>query len=60
MNVRTLRMALFEVILVWGPIGFALMVGASYLGTKLALRSYFDDENPPSTPIAIEDENTDQ
>lgn len=53
-------MALIEVILFWGPIVFALLVASSYLGTKLALRSYFDDENPPSSPIAIEDENTDR
>ncbi len=51
-------MALFEFLLFWGPIGFAPLVGASYLGTKLVFRSYFDDEDPPSSPVAIEDEDT--
>lgn len=45
-------MALFDFILFWGPIGFAALVGASYLGTKLALRSYFDDEDPPH-PVSL-------
>ncbi|MCD2201343.1 hypothetical protein LPA44_15840 [Halobacterium sp. KA-4] len=52
-------MAIFEFLLFWGPIGFALMVAASYLGTKLALRSYFEGEDPPASPVAIEDESTD-
>lgn len=56
---RTLPMAIFEFLLFWGPIGFALMVAASYLGTKLALRSYFEGEDPPASPVAIEDESTD-
>jgi hypothetical protein len=44
-------------VLFWLPIVFAVLVGASYLGTKLALRSYFEDENPPSGFIGIADEN---
>ncbi|QLG61890.1 hypothetical protein [Halorarum salinum] len=47
-------------LLLWVPIGFALLVGASYLGTKLALRSYFDDDEPPSSLISIEDVNDDR
>ena len=48
-------MALFEFVLFWGPIGFAALVGASYLGTKFALRSYFEGEDPPSRFIGIDD-----
>jgi hypothetical protein len=44
-------------VLFWLPIVFAVLVGASYLGTKLALRSYFEDENPPSGFIGIEDKS---
>jgi hypothetical protein len=40
-------------LLFWGPLAFALVVFASYLGTKLALRSYFEGERPFR---AIEDE----
>jgi len=44
-------------VLFWLPIVFAVLVGASYLGTKLALRSYFEDENPPSGFIGIENKS---
>ena len=50
-------MALLEFVLFWGPIAFAALVGASYLGTKLALRSYFEDEGLPSRLISIDDGN---
>lgn len=40
------------------PLIFAFFVGASYLGTKHALRSYFEGEDPPSGFISIEDEET--
>lgn len=36
-------MALFEFALVWLPVVFGVLVAASYVGTTLALRSYFDD-----------------
>ena len=35
-------------VLFWGSIAFVLLIAASYVGTKLALRSYFDDEPPIS------------
>lgn len=38
------------------PIIFAFFVGASYLGTKHALRSYFEGEDLPSGLISIEDD----
>lgn len=38
------------------PIIFAFFVGASYVGTKHALRSYFEGEDPPSGLISIEDD----
>ena len=41
-------------VLFWLPTVFAVLVGAPYLETKLALRSYFEDENPPSGFIGIE------
>ncbi|WP_158307772.1 hypothetical protein [Haloquadratum walsbyi] len=42
-------------ILFWIPIIFALMIGASYIGTKFALQSYFEDKDPPSDFIGLED-----
>lgn len=33
------------------------MAYASYLGTKMALKSYFDGEALPSSVIRIDDEN---
>jgi hypothetical protein len=47
----------FAFVLFWFPIVFAVLVGASYLGTKLALRSYFENENPPSAFIGIDDKS---
>ena len=35
-------------VLFWGSIAFVLLVAASYAGTTLALRSYFDGEPPLS------------
>ncbi|ERG97354.1 hypothetical protein [Haloquadratum walsbyi] len=49
-------MSLIAFLLFWTPIVFALLIGASYLGTKLALRSYFEDEDPPSDFIGLDDE----
>jgi len=46
---------LLQFALFWVPIGFVVLVAASYLGTKLALRSYFEGIDPPSNPIGIED-----
>lgn len=37
-------MVAIEFILFWVPIAFGFVVAGSYVGTKLALRSYFDDE----------------
>lgn len=37
------------------PIIFAFIVGACYLGTTYALRSYFEGEDPPSSFIGIDD-----
>ena len=37
-------MALFYSLVFWLPVIFGVMVAASYVGTTLALRSYFDDE----------------
>ncbi|MEF8801931.1 MAG: hypothetical protein V5A38_12240 [Halolamina sp.] len=44
-------------VLFWGPLLFAVMVAASYVGTKLALRSYHEGIDPkPSEIIGIDDE----
>lgn len=37
-------MAIFYSLVFWLPVIFGVMVAASYVGTTLALRSYFDDE----------------
>lgn len=34
----------FGTVLFWLPVVFGLMVAAAYVGTTLALRSYFEDE----------------
>lgn len=50
-------MALVEFILLWGPIAFGFLVAATYVGTTLALRAYFDDESfSASDAFRIEDD----
>lgn len=49
-------MPAIEFVLFWMPIAFGVLVVASYVGTKLALRSYFDDEDySPTDVIRVED-----
>ena len=43
-------------LLIGVPIIFAFFVGASYLGTIHALRSYFEGEDPPSSFISVDDD----
>lgn len=41
---------------VWLPLAFGVLVAASYVGTTLALRSYFDDEEfPVSDLVSVDD-----
>ncbi|QHS15734.1 hypothetical protein [Halopenitus persicus] len=54
-------MAAIEFVLFWTPIAFGIFVAASYIGTKLALRSYFDDEEiEVSDVFRLEDDEGDQ
>jgi len=54
-------MAAIEFILFWAPVAFGFVVAASYIGTKLALRSYFDDEDLGlSDMFGIEENNRDR
>lgn len=49
-------MSLFTTVLFWGPLLFAVMVAASYVGTKLALRSYHEGIDPkPSRIVGVDD-----
>jgi hypothetical protein len=51
-------MVAIEFILFWVPIAFGFIVAASYIGTKLALRSYFDDEEfSPTDVFRVEDDD---
>ncbi|WP_158599369.1 hypothetical protein [Halobellus sp. Atlit-38R] len=53
-------MALFEFVVFWAPITFGFIVAATYVGTKLALRSYFEGENPtPSDTFRVDDDRED-
>lgn len=44
-------MVAIEFVLFWAPVAFAFLVAGSYVGTKLALRSYFDDEEFSASDI---------
>ncbi|MFB6130945.1 MAG: hypothetical protein ABEJ28_09005 [Salinigranum sp.] len=49
-------MAALEFVLFWAPVAFLFVVAASYVGAKLALRSYFEGESPnPSDVVRVGD-----
>lgn len=49
-------MSLLTTVLFWGPLLFAIVVAASYVGTKLALRSYHEGIDPtPSDIVSLGD-----
>lgn len=50
-------MANIGFLLFWIPVAFGILVAGSYVGTTLALRSYFDDETVGAGDfIRIDDE----
>lgn len=54
-------MAAIEFILFWAPLAFGVLVAGSYIGTKLALRSYFGGEEfSPSDLFRIENSDGEQ
>jgi hypothetical protein len=49
-------MSTLTTVLFWTPVLFGLVVAASYVGTKLALRSYHEGVDPtPSDIVGIDD-----
>ena len=48
-------MSLFTLLL-WSPVLFVFMIAATYVGTKLALQSYFEKKNPTLSDFASIDE----